>query len=863
MPDAALREAVARRLHDEADETTAWYPLVLAALDGADGLAKHLARREPPLSAGLPHPPPPTPPQQQPAAPLPQAPLPQAPLPQAPLPQAPLPQAPTPQAPTPQAPAEPRPAAAFLRRIAVEGFRGIGPPATLELLPGPGLTLVVGRNGCGKSSFAEALELLVTAETYRWKERSKVWREGFRNLHHRPTAIRADFAIEGEPTPCTVVREWREDAAIDEAAAFVQCDGRPRAPLTVLGWTGALEIYRPFLSYSELGSMLEAGPSELFDALARILGLDDLVQAQNALQKERTTRSRALDAADAARTAILGELRKLESDGRAGKARAALERDDWDLDEIERLVAGRRDDEVDALLDLLRRLALFPVPEPEVFTAAAAGLREAAAREARAAAGLAGRARDLTALLEKALDFHQKHGDGDCPVCGRAGALDHAWRLQKTREAAALKHASHEAQAAREALARAESAARGLVAIDTALLARARSIRELEGAAVAVLEAMALLPTAGHLADTLDLAARHVAPAVAALRHAASVALARREDAWRPLALRLAAWLEPAREARAAAAPVPLLKRAEDWLKDAGEDIRNDRFAPIAAQATAIWNQLKLQSNVSLTSIRLKGDHRSTRRSVELDVTVDGQEGAALGVMSQGELHSLALSLFIPRATLAESPFRFVVIDDPVQSMDPARVDGLARVLDAAGKERQVVVFTHDDRLPEAVRRLGIAATVVEVARREGSIVETRAALDPVSRYLEDARAVVKDRLPSDVARRVVPGLCRSALEAACMEAVRRRRIGRGEPHAAVEKTLLDAQTLSPLAALAVFDDAGQTGQVTATVKEATDETGAKAFQACKSGAHGDFGGDLSLLVQQAERVARWLEARA
>jgi DNA-binding PucR family transcriptional regulator len=71
--------------------------------------------------------------------------------------------------------------------------------------------------------------------------------------------------------------------------------------------------------------------------------------------------------------------------------------------------------------------------------------------------------------------------------------------------------------------------------------------------------------------------------------------------------------------------------------------------------------------------------------------------------MSQGELHSLALSLFFPRATLDESPFRFVVIDDPVQSMDPSKVDGLARVLERAGKQRQVIVFTHDDRLPEAL----------------------------------------------------------------------------------------------------------------------------------------------------------------
>ena len=152
--------------------------------------------------------------------------------------------------------------------------------------------------------------------------------------------------------------------------------------------------------------------------------------------------------------------------------------------------------------------------------------------------------------------------------------------------------------------------------------------------------------------------------------------------------------------------------------------------------------------------------------------------------MSQGELHSLALSLFIPRATLPESPFRFVVIDDPVQSMDPARVDGLARVLQTASKDRQVVVFTHDDRLPESVRRLDIDATVIEVTRREGSLVDTRPSKNPVSRYIEDAMALAQDDLPPEVARRVIPGLCREALEAACMEAIRRRRIGRGEPPA-------------------------------------------------------------------------------
>jgi AAA domain len=62
----------------------------------------------------------------------------------------------------------PEPAGAYLRSLTVSGFRGIGKPATLSLQPGPGLTVVVGRNGSGKSSFAEALEVLLTGELRRW-----------------------------------------------------------------------------------------------------------------------------------------------------------------------------------------------------------------------------------------------------------------------------------------------------------------------------------------------------------------------------------------------------------------------------------------------------------------------------------------------------------------------------------------------------------------------------------------------------------------------------------------------------------------------------------------------------------------------
>jgi hypothetical protein len=58
------------------------------------------------------------------------------------------------------------------------------------------------------------------------------------------------------------------------------------------------------------------------------------------------------------------------------------------------------------------------------------------------------------------------------------------------------------------------------------------------------------------------------------------------------------------------------------------------------------------------------------------------------------------------------------------------RVEALARVLGAAARTRQVIVFTHDDRLPEAVRRLGTPPTVLSVTRRAQSIVNVRQTCD-------------------------------------------------------------------------------------------------------------------------------------
>jgi len=753
---------------------------------------------------------------------------------------------------------------AFLRSVAVEGFRGVGPRQTLELRPGPGLTLVVGRNGSGKSSFAEGLEVALTGESLRFKERAAVWREGWRNLHHPHASLAATFVAEGQGRPCLVARRWEDGTDFEASVVSAQSAETPVPGLESLGWAAALRTHRPFLSYNELGSLLDEGPSKLYDALSSILGLEDLVRALAALQEARRAREKAQKEAADARGRLLERMRGVD-DPRARQVVAALEGRDWDLEALDAVVGGASASGQDAAeVDVLRGIAALEPADPAQVAAVAAEMRAAATALRVARETAAARSRDGAALLEAALRFHEAHGDGDCPVCARKGALDAAWSRKQRETAAKLRDAARDADAVHQ---RAEAARRqweGLFSMKPDALTRAAAVGLDLGALVAALGAWV---TAGAI-DDLDALAAHVEStsgplreAVAGLRDAARDELGRREDSWRPLAVEVASFLALARPASRGAADLKRVKPAEAWLKKAAAGIRDDRFAPIAEKAAAIWDELRQQSHVELGRIQLTGE--GTRRRVALDVTVDGVEGAALGVMSQGELHALALSLFVPRATLPESPFRFIVVDDPVQSMDPARVDGLARVLETASADRQVIVFTHDDRLPEAVRRLDIAAEIVEVTRRDASVVELRRALDPVGRYLEDALAVAGTAdLPSPAAARVVPGLCRLGLEAACMELVRRRRLDRGEAHGDVERALAGAGDLGSLAALALFDDAGRGGVVLPTLEKEAGPPLADVFRLCAKGGDAAPGVDLVDLVGRTSRLAAWLRGR-
>ena len=142
----------------------------------------------------------------------------------------------------------------YLQDVTVSGFRGIGPEARLEIPPGPGLTVVIGRNGSGKSSFAEALEVLLTGNTLRWSDKRGPWQEGWKNLHYpSPPKITARFQVAAKRGLTTVESVWAEGSDLAGGKRTAQHHGERLTDLGGIGWELPLDLYRPLLSYNELG----------------------------------------------------------------------------------------------------------------------------------------------------------------------------------------------------------------------------------------------------------------------------------------------------------------------------------------------------------------------------------------------------------------------------------------------------------------------------------------------------------------------------------------------------------------------------------------------------------------------------------
>lgn len=750
------------------------------------------------------------------------------------------------------------PAGAFLSAISVAGFRGIGPEATLSLRPGPGLTVVAGRNGSGKSSVAEALELALTRTTYRWKGKPSVlWSNGWRNLHDgADPRITVKLAEEGRGE--TWIRVTWPQEAEDVATADVRLQRKGQkqeASLEGLGWTAALETYRPMLSYEELGALLVAEPSRLYDALSNVLGLEEIGDAIKRLDAHCKSLRAPEVAVREHKRSLVADL-AASDDVRAIRARKLVSSSKPDIEALRSLATGGPGGDRDEV-DGLNRLLHLSLPDGEVVTEAAKRLRAAVQAMSRAGDEHLETLQLRRQVWEAAVSLHDRAGDESCPVCGQghldAVVVDDLRRqLHDVDEHLVNLHAaSTELRQARETATRLITPLPECTRLDLP-----ESLRPARDGVVEAWHEWSTLPDDDlDLAEHLEHMSQLLRESLTRLQQAVSAELRERDAAWTPLAARVAAHAERLAAWTQAKPEADEAKHALRWLKDNDIAIKNDRIRPIADRATEIWNMLRRHSNVDFTGLTLAGT--TTRRRVDILSSVDDQPGAGLAVLSQGELHALALALFLPRATLPESPFRFVILDDPVQAMDPAKVDGLVEVLAEIARTRQVIVFSHDDRLAAAVRRGTVDATIVEVTRGEGSVVTFEVSQDPAARYLSDAFGMARDpKLPIETLRRLLPSMLRFAVEAQARDRYFNERLRSGDSHADLEDAWNSAHTTSRRLALGLY---GEDRSLDAWLAR----RGERSFVlgVCSSGVHQGLRGDPMDACRATERVLEDVKA--
>jgi len=728
----------------------------------------------------------------------------------------------------------PEPAGAFIKSIIVQGFRGIGDQARLDIAPRPGLTIVSGRNGSGKSSFAEALEVALTETTYRWRnKRSKQYQEAWRNIHSDVEPGIEVVLAEESVGQTRVFAKWSNDS-LDSLSLSMQRKGMKKEQgIASLGWDAALTTYRPLLSYDELDGILATEPSKLYDAISTVLGLEQVANAIDRIAKfsaSLTSQSRQLKKDKGDLLFSLGSV----TDERTTAAEGLLRQRDLDTKAMRDLATGVSAVDSDAMR--LRILSSLSVGKADESRQAAANLRDAVAEMAAASDDAAQALELLTKFKQTALELHAHQGDMPCPVCGK-GFIDTSWATATTAEIEQNTAMLKKITAARQRLQAARTAARRCLSDPPPVLQQdpPSEVAEHVQAALAAWTRWADGPSDDlALAEHLERTWPTLESVVAELVSRATETAGERDDAWAPLATRLAALADAADRWHRLKPTDDAAKAGAKWLKANDLQLKNERLAPISREAAQIWEDLRQESNVELAGLRLEGTH--TRRHLSIDAAVDGQEVGALAVMSQGELHALALTLFLPRATLADSPFRFVVLDDPVQAMDPAKVNGLVAVLSRIARDRQVIVFTHDDRLATAVRRSPVNAQILEVQRGSESHVSIANTFDPPSRYLRDAAALIKDDgLPEGTLRRVLPGILRLAIESACRDTFFTTELSKGTPRLDVEEQWDSARTTSNRLALSIPDSRD---------RWLRPEHRRKALGICTAGVHNQLQGD-------------------
>jgi uncharacterized protein (UPF0212 family) len=650
----------------------------------------------------------------------------------------------------------------FLERIEVRGHVGAGSaPVQLELPAAHGIVIVTARNGTGKTTIADAVRHVLSDGS----PRKYVLAPD--NLHCPDREI--SVAVRSGDRSVTVA------CGHDGSVQWLE-NGAPPRPVPA-EWLAAYERHLPVLLYPEVAPLIN-DPSGLHGFLKGALQLNVLQVLQDelaAIRSEGRELRKRLDKAHgiAIRAAHSAGTESLATDlERCGATPTADSRH-----RLRTTIASWPEttpSRPPALPEIVSE-----VDRQEILTA----LQAFEAARAAVVPGAEAVRTALQTLADPTLAYLETARESrTCPVCG---ATEVAWRQTADEQARKLEAVLRDFNAARERLAHllgklrmavpalatptlqrlaGRDDAATLVALWNGVCAELARLQPDRTTAAAVNDAVARVEELRLLRDGLTerLVAAH------------EEALGARSQLRRVVS----DWLDEMERAEPvldrAAAAVDLDNAVTKWIKSTRDIV----FEPIGDRISALWNALNNDSDLTLTHVKISG---GTKQAGKVDVGLqlgDGPVppgGSATHVMSTGQRNALSLATYLPRATQPTSPFRFIVMDDPIHAFDGYRVRYLARQLISVASTHQVVVLTHDDRLWHELRASGHVARHINLERAADgrSLIRVRDITSPGAAHLTDLEAALRDhdkigaKVATDAAITALAlALCRQALDA-------------------------------------------------------------------------------------------------
>jgi len=529
---------------------------------------------------------------------------------------------------------------ASFTRLRIAGFKSFAEPATLDVLPG--LTGIVGPNGCGKSNVVEALRWAMGESSARSLRGGDMDDVIFAGTSQRAARNLADVTLVLEDTKSLAPPPFHELDTLEITRRIERGGGsayringreaRARDVQTLFADLASGARASAMVSQGRVGALVNARPEERRSILEEAAGITGLHarrhEAELKLRAAETNLSRAEDLRGQLETQLEGLKRQARQAARYRVISASIRNAESELLSLQ-----------NARAEAARAAAQAALGAATEAVEEAANASVAATAAAEIATESLPSLRETEANARTALERHRLAGEQITAEIGRARAGLQAANEQAAQLDQDLAHAKRQAAEAHTAIARLDEEAARLNSAEAAHPAQA-------GAAHA--EAIQAHDAVRHLEAEANRATEHAAD-LAARHRALTEALATAQSRVRRLReqhgkltedqARLAASLVPAERLAAAAEAATTAAAAFEAARtalDVAERQRAAAFAEAAGMREAAQQQSTELRNVTrITAERMRADAATALAAARATAATAEQARAKLATEHQ------------------------------------------------------------------------------------------------------------------------------------------------------------------------------------------------------------------------------------